>query len=231
MTESLIRRTRNISMIVFCLAIASISILCGGLSAGVGMFVYKSLALHVDPLSVLQFPLTGIVMFFSYVCYGVTLIFVVPFFNTILCLKQLVKPFRGNTYSLEAMPWFIHNALIYLVRYTFLDLVTPTPINVLFYRMMGMKIGRGVVINTTNISDACLIELGDFVVVGGSAHLLAHYSQAGFLIVSRLKIGKLTTIGLKSTVFGNVTIGSRCLVKPHAVVLPGTNVPDNGQVD
>jgi len=74
----------------------------------------------------------------GFMVYGLSLIFVVPAVNFILPLK--VKPFRGPWYSLSAIPWYVHNGLTYMVRYTFLEFVTPSPLNVLFYRMMGMKL-------------------------------------------------------------------------------------------
>jgi len=56
--------------------------------------------------------------------------------------------------------------------------------------MMGMKIGKGVHINSTNISDPALIELEDKVIIGGSVHIIAHYASKGYLVVERVKICK-----------------------------------------
>lgn len=162
-----------------------------------------------------------------------SLIVLVPIVNTdILRLPKLLKPFRGNNYSIEAIPWFMHNIFLYLVRYTCLEFITPSPVNAWYFKRMGMKLGKNVVLNTSNISDACLITLGDNVFIGGSAHLLAHYSQSGFLVLSPLEIKKNSTVGLKATVFGNVIIGENQLVKPHEVVLPksriGITQPEDG---
>ena len=162
----------------------------------------------------------GIVL--GFFLYGITLIFVVPLFNWILPLR--LKPFRGGYYSLHTIPWYFHNALIYVVRYTFLEYVTPTPLNVLFYRMMGMKIGKGVHINTTNISDACLIELEDKVTIGGSAHIIAHYGSHGYLIVDYVKIRKGASVGLKATIMGDVEIGEGAIIGPHEVILPKSRI-------
>lgn len=169
--------------------------------------------------------LLGACLFSCFLLYGLTIIFVVPFFNFIIPLK--LKPARGSYYSYQSLPWFIHNALIYLVRYTFLDFITPTPLNILFYRLMGMKIGKNCQINTTNISDACLIELGDNVTIGGSATLFCHYASKGFLVIAPVKIGKNTTVGIKSTVMGDVTIGERSLIAPHEVILPKSRLTAN----
>lgn len=159
----------------------------------------------------------------GYFLYGMTLIFVVPLINWLLRLK--LEPWRGPYYSAETLKWFLHNGLTYLVRFTFLEFATPSPLNLLFYRMMGMQIGKGVMINSSWISDPSLIKLGDKVTIGGSVTLVAHYGQGGLLIIAPLKIGKSCTIGLKATIMGGVQIGDGAKILPHSVVLPKTIVP------
>ncbi|MEZ4872088.1 MAG: hypothetical protein R2827_07555 [Bdellovibrionales bacterium] len=105
-----------------------------------------------------------------------------------------------------------------------MEFLTPSPLNVLFYKMMGMKVGKGVVINSTNISDPALITLGDYVTIGGSAHLFGHYGQKGVLILAPVIIKDHVTIGLKASVMGDVIVGERAVVKPHTVLLPKTRV-------
>lgn len=156
----------------------------------------------------------------GYFLYGLTLIFIIPVLN--FPLISLVKRQRSTWYSVSVIPWYYHNALTYLARYTFLEFITPTPLNTLFYKMMGMKIGKGTMINTTNISDPCLIEIGDYVTIGGSATLMAHYGMKGFLIVDKLVIEDGATIGLKASLFGNVVIKKGAVVAPHEAVLPKT---------
>lgn len=158
----------------------------------------------------------------SYLCFAITLIIVVPALNWIMPLK--LKAWRGRYYSLNIIPWYYHNALVQLVRYTVLDIVTPSPLNRLFYQMMGMKMGKNCIINTSNISDPCMIELGDNVTVGGSATIFAHYAQGGFIVIAPVKIGSGSTIGLKASIMGDVVIGDRVLVKPHDVVYPKTRL-------
>lgn len=155
--------------------------------------------------------------------YGFTLITVVPLLNFIL--RTNLRPWRGAYYSFGSLRWYIHNVLTYLVRYTFLEFITPTPFNIMYYRWMGMKIGVDVQLNTTNISDPSLIEIGDRATIGGSATIIAHYATAGFLIIAPTKIGKGATIGLKATIMGGVQIGEYAVIQPNSVVLPKTVVP------
>lgn len=151
----------------------------------------------------------------------VSLILVVPLFNIPfkIWLRRNGK-YKGPWLSIQTIPWYMHNALIYLVRYTVLDFITPSILNELFFRLMGMKIGKNVMINSSNISDACLIELEDNVTVGGSAVLMAHYGMHGLLVLDELKIGKKTTIGLNAMVFGGCKIGERVTVGPNSVIYP-----------
>ena len=159
---------------------------------------------------------------FCYFAYGVTLIFLVPFFNWLNPFK--VKPWRGSWYSLQSIPWFYHNALTYLVRFTFLDFVTPSPLNLLFFKMMGMKLGKGVMINTSFISDPCLIEIDDYATLGGSCTVFAHYGQKGILILAPVIIGKNVTVGLKASIMGDVVVEDGLVVAPHSVLLPKTRL-------
>lgn len=158
----------------------------------------------------------------SYGIYGVLLILVVPMFNKLLPFKG--KAWKGNWFSVQTIPWFYHNALTQLVRYTFLDFITPTPLNILFYRMMGMKIGKNCVVNTSNISDPCLIELEDNVTIGGSATIFGHYAQGGIMVFAPVKIKRGATIGLKASIMGDVIVGEKVTVKPHSILLPKTRL-------
>ncbi len=155
--------------------------------------------------------------------YGFTLIFVLPVANFVL--RARIVPWRGRYYSAGIINWYVHNALIYLARYTFLEFITPTPLNLLFYRMMGMRIGRDTQINSVNISDAALVTLGERVTIGGSATIVAHYGMGGILIISPVLIGNGATIGLKATIMGGVEIGEGAKVMPNSFVLPRTKIP------
>lgn len=159
----------------------------------------------------------------GYFLYGTTLIFIAPLMNKLIVGR--LKEWRGNYYSAESLKWFLHNGLTYLARYTFLEFVTPSPLGILFYKMMGMKIGKGTVINSTWISDPSMIEMRDKVTIGGSVTIVAHYGQGGLLVIAPVKIGSNCTIGLKATIMGGCVIGDNVKLLPHSVLLPKTTVP------
>jgi acetyltransferase-like isoleucine patch superfamily enzyme len=161
---------------------------------------------------------TGIA--FAFFIAGFALLVVVPIYNFVLPTR--IKAFKGGYFSIGAVPWFLHNGLFYLVRYTFLPYVTLTPFGPWFLRAMGMKLGRHAFINTEFISDPRLISIGDDTAVGGSVHLFAHYGGGGHLTIAPITIGARVTIGQKATVMGGVEIGDDAVILPHSVVLPGS---------
>jgi len=153
---------------------------------------------------------------------GLSLLVVVPIYNLVLPTK--IVPFKGGYYTIYALPWFVHNALFYLVRFTFLPFVTLTPFGIWFLKAMGMKIGRHAFINTEYISDPQLITLGDDAALGGSVRIFAHHGGGGNLVIAPVVIGARATIGLGATVMGDVIVGEGATVLPNSVLLPGSRV-------
>ncbi len=222
--ETFLRRFRLLSYLIAMIPLYLLCVLAMAISATPGVYIFYQImeATHTW-MDILHYGSLAFGVILGYLLYGITIIFVIPFFNFLMPFR--VRPFRGSYYSITAVPWFFHNAYTYVVRYTFLEFVTPTPLNLLFYKMMGMKMGKGVHINTTNISDPSLIELGDKVTIGGSATIIAHYASQGYLIVEPVKIGRGVTIGIKATVMGDVEIGEGAVVAPHEVILPKSRIP------
>jgi hypothetical protein len=222
--ETGLRRFRTGSYIIALIPLYVIGILGMGISATPGVMFFNFITDISQSLpTILYYLILSSTLVTSYFIYGLVLIFVMPLFNFLMPFR--LKPFRGMYYSLTSVPWYFHNAFTYIVRYTFLEFITPTPLNMLFYKMMGMKIGKGAHINTTNISDPALIEIDDKVTIGGSVHIIAHYASKGFLIVEPVKIRKGATIGLKATVMGDVEIGEGAVIAPHEVILPKSRIP------
>ncbi len=211
--------------IVGPLPFLALAILAAGLAAGVAVFVYDSCfsARIAATDTWLRFPLTGIALAASYFAYGLSLLVVAPALNFLLGGR--LKPYRGSAVSLMALRWYVHCTMTLVVRYSFLEFVTPSAFATLYYRLMGMKIGRNVTINTTAIADPSLIEMADGVTIGGSASILAHYAQGGYLVVAPVKIGAGATIGLRAIVMGGAEVGAKAKVLASSFVMPNTKIP------
>ncbi len=153
---------------------------------------------------------------------GLSLLLVVPVFN--LLLPTRIKPFKGGYYTIATIPWYLHNGLFYLVRFTFLPFVTLTPFGIWFLRAMGMKIGRNAYVNTEYISDPMLLSIGERAALGGSVRIFAHYGGGGNLVIAPVTVGPGATVGLGATVMGDVEIDAGAVILPHSVLLPGSRV-------
>lgn len=222
--ETVLRRFKNAFHLALVLPFYIVGCALLGLAAAPGVALASwIMGLASGQTGWIWYPAAGFSLAVGYFTYGFTLLFLIPLVN--FCTRLNLRPWRGPYYSLDAIRWYLHNGLTYGVRYTFLEFVTPTPFNILFYRMMGMKIGHTVTINTTFISDPSMIEMGDKVTIGGSVTLVAHYGQGGYLVLAPLKIGNGVTIGLKATIMGGVTIGDGAKILPNSVVMPKTNIP------
>jgi hypothetical protein len=222
--EVIIRKFRLPSFIITLAFLYFLILLAMGIAATPGIYIFNYfMEATAHWLQFFHYLSLGFSIALGYFLYGLTIIFVVPLFNFLMPFR--LKPFRGNYFSLSSVPWYFHNAFIYVVRYTFLEFFTPTPLNILFYKMMGMKIGKHAHINTTNISDAALIEIGDKVTIGGSATIFAHYASKGYLVVEPVKIKAGATVGIKATIMGDVEIGEGAMVGPHEVVMPKSRIP------
>lgn len=151
------------------------------------------------------------------------LLIVVPLLNAVLPTR--LRPFRGGYFTAAAVPWYLHNGLFYVARFTVLPFVTLTPIGVWFLRAMGMYVGKRARITSENFSDVSMIELGDDCSIGGSANLFAHYGGGGRLVIAPVVIGRRATIGEKATVMGDVIVGDDAVLLAHSVLMPGSRVP------
>lgn len=224
--ETLLRKFRTFCYLAALMPVYSLGAVCMGIGFLPGAYLFTWVQNYSQQHQCPQFWYLlslCIVLGIAYFLYGFTLIFLIPFVNWILRVQP--KAWRGIYYSLETVPWYIHNGLTYLVRFTFLRFVTPSPWNLFFYRTMGMKIGHGTLVNTTNISDPGMIELGKKVTIGGSVTIVGHYGMGGFLIIAPVKIGNGAVIGMRAIIMGDVEIGENAKVLPNSVVMPKTHIP------
>lgn len=95
------------------------------------------------------------------------------------------------------------------------ELMPLSPLKVFFYRLLGVRIGRGVFISPRVVLDPgypSLIELDDGCLLGMGCRLFTHeYTPAKFRL-GRIRVGKGAVIGAYSTVRSGVTIGEKATV-------------------
>ncbi len=222
--ERMLRRFKTVVYMLTMLPVYLFACMVFGLSLTPAVMFFRLLQdWTVSASSFVQSLCFALGLSAGYFIYGTTLVFVAPLINKLVVGR--LSEWRGNYYSAESLKWFVHNGLTYMARFTFLEFITPSPLAILFYQMMGMKIGKGTIINSTWISDPSLIEMREKVTIGGSVTIVAHYGQGGLLVIAPVKIGANCTIGLKATIMGGCEIGDGAKLLPHSVLLPKTKIP------
>ncbi|MEI8011926.1 MAG: DapH/DapD/GlmU-related protein [Candidatus Omnitrophota bacterium] len=155
--------------------------------------------------------------------FGLTLMLLVGLLNMILGLRLKEGSFGFK--DGELFKWFFLNALVQAVKAFFMDFMLLTPFANLFYRMMGAKLGLNVQINSKNVADLSLLEIGDNTVIGGNATVICHLFERKGLKLKKVKIGAHVVVGLNSVIMPGVDIGDHAIIAPGAIVPKGTIVP------
>lgn len=102
-------------------------------------------------------------------------------------------------------------------------------LQVLYYRLMGAKIGKDVVFGRDiMIQDLSLVEIGDRVILGQSCRIAGHLQvKHGTVLQQKVIIGEGTTVGGHVAIAPGVRVGSHCIIGVFSVLLPGAVVKDN----
>ena len=125
--------------------------------------------------------------------------------------------------------WARYQIATYVVSYLAGGLLRSTPVWSMYMRMNGAKIGRRVWVNSLGVTDHCLLEFGDDVVIGAGVHLSGHTVEHGVVLTAPVRIGAGSTIGVNAHVEIGADIGPRCQIGslsmvPKHSVLPGPGV-------
>jgi acetyltransferase-like isoleucine patch superfamily enzyme len=159
----------------------------------------------------------------AYFVYGVCLLAIVPVVRWVTF--AFGTPAGKYPYvSFRGYQWASYNALILIVRFSFINWIRATPLIVTFYRLMGMKAGARVQINTSVVADCNLVTIGDDTVIGGDVTLIGHAVEGPNLICAPVKIGSRVTVGLMAVILPGCVIGDDAVLAVNAVLKKGTVV-------
>ena len=212
--------------ILFTLFLYSIGIVILGVAIFPGVYFLYQLWVHTADLSAILRILYFCFGFVGgYFLSGTMLMFLVSLVSVVFRLK--LKEGEFGVGSFEIFKWVFVNAFFMVVKVIFLDLILLTPYCSIFYRMMGAKIGRNVLINSKNVADLSLLEIGDNSAIGGSATIIAHSFEKGGLKLKKVIIGKNVIIGLNTVIFPGVQIGDNAMIAAGAIVPKDTYVAAN----
>ena len=182
----------------------------------------------IEKIAMLDISLKAIVLGFSislgFFIFGISLIILVGIIVRLLPIKP--KAGIHSLKSIETIKWGLCGAFLKLVNLIFLDFITPTFLNIFYFRLIGAKVGKNVQINSVNVNDSWLLEIGDGTVIGGGASINCHAVEGGKLILEKVKIGNKCTIGANSIIWPGCEIGDKSIIAARSVLKKKTKVGD-----
>ena len=109
----------------------------------------------------------------------------------------------------------------------FLDLLAGTPFICWFFRLLGAKIGRRVYLDTTELTEFDLVELGDDVAVNHDCTLQTHLFEDRVMKMSTVRVGPGCHLGSMSLVLYDTILEPGSSVDDLSLVMKGETLPAN----
>ena len=169
-----------------------------------------------------------VVCFLAFYVFLVVSSIVVGFVERLLTLG--FKPGAYPPGSPVFFRWLIYSGLhLWLVNIVLPFLKGNNWIKI-YLRTAGAKVGKETFINTHDIYDAHLLEIGDEVLIGGEAFLNCHLFENGQLNLDKIIIGDGSTIGAKAYLTPGTRIGKNGAVGMNTYLRRNTEVGDGETV-
>jgi acetyltransferase-like isoleucine patch superfamily enzyme len=108
--------------------------------------------------------------------------------------------------------WARYQISAHIVAFFAGGLLRATPVWSAYMRWNGARFGRRVWVNSLGVTDHCLLEFGDDVVVGAGVHLSGHTVERGVVRTAPIRIGAGSTVGVNAHVEIGADIGPNCQI-------------------
>lgn len=108
-----------------------------------------------------------------------------------------------------------------------LDYLRGTPFLPMLLRLYGTKIGKGVWLNSADLTEFDCVSIGDYAVLNMHCSPQTHLYEDRVMKVGRIEIGKGVTIGTSAIILYDTKIGDYAQIKPLTVVMKGEFIPPN----
>ncbi len=171
-------------------------------------------------------------LFVSFV--GVSLAIAAIQTSTVIALKWLLmgvyKPGMRPMWSWWAMRTeAVAVAYWGLAGKVLLEHLMGTPFLPWVLRLLGVKIGCGVCMLTTDITEFDCVRIGDFATINRTSALQTHLYEDRIMKVGRVEVGRGVSIGAFSTVLYDTRVGDFARLRPLTIVMKGESIPAHSE--
>lgn len=106
-----------------------------------------------------------------------------------------------------------------------LEHLRGTPFLPWIWRLLGAKVGHGVFVDMTDITEFDCVSIGDFSTINANAALQTHLYEDRVMKVGRVNVGRGVTVGAGSTVLYDTVVADYARLGPLTVVMKGEHIP------
>ncbi|MGU3538137.1 Pls/PosA family non-ribosomal peptide synthetase [Methylobacterium sp. A54F] len=106
-----------------------------------------------------------------------------------------------------------------------LEHLQGTPFLPWMLRLLGVRVGQGVCMLTTDITEFDCVTIGDFAVINRTAALQTHLYEDRIMKVGRVEIGRGVSVGAFATVLYDTRVGDYARLRPLTIVMKGESIP------
>ena len=94
-------------------------------------------------------------------------------------------------------------------------------------RFLGVKVGKRVLLNSTDITEFDMVEIGDDTVLNAKSGPQTHLFEDRVMKIGKIKIGKQVSIGNSSIILYDTEIGDGVQIASLSLVMKGETIPQN----
>src|ERR1039457_7493527 len=106
-----------------------------------------------------------------------------------------------------------------------LDFLRGTPMLPWALRLLGAKIGKGVYLNTTDLTEFECVHIGDEAELNAWCGPQTHLFEDRVMKIGRVDIGPRVTVGARSTILYDAAVGEGACLGPLTLVAKGETLP------
>jgi non-ribosomal peptide synthetase-like protein len=136
--------------------------------------------------------------------------------------KPVMKPMWSwwamRTEAVAVMYWGLGGKVLF-------DYLRGTPFLPWFLMLFGAKYGKGVWLDSTDITEFDCIKVGDFCTINAHSALQTHLYEDRVMKVGRVKLGKGVCVGAGATVLYDTHVGDYAQIGLLTVIMKGENLP------
>lgn len=151
----------------------------------------------------------------------------VMYFNAIERASTAFRRLRPLYCSIYDVRFWRHERFWKLSTLNYIHAFNGTPFKNVFWRMLGVRIGRKVFDDGCTMPEKTSITIGDHVTLNADTRLQGHSQEDGTFKRDAIVIGAGCTVGVSALVHYGVTMGEGTVVGPSSFVMKGEETPPN----